>query len=178
MSTPGHCHFGTETCPHPTACRLQCWDASGQTTNSVGTQPHPSADRVPKVILSPQLPLNTPLDMALAIRGKDPAPSTSGQVPVPPTRKPAQAPQPTSPTREQTPEAKGTTILQPAEQRTQMQKLEEGKKKNYKHKSKTIKKMVIGTHISIITLNVNGLNAPTKRHRLAKIGRASCRERV
>ena len=26
----------------------------------------------------------------------------------------------------------------------------------------------IGTYISIITLNVNGLNAPTKRHRLAK----------
>ena len=28
--------------------------------------------------------------------------------------------------------------------------------------------MVIGTDISIITLNVNGLNAPTKRHRLAE----------
>ena len=28
--------------------------------------------------------------------------------------------------------------------------------------------MVIGTHILIITLNVNGLNAPTKRHRLAE----------
>ena len=28
--------------------------------------------------------------------------------------------------------------------------------------------MVIGTHISIITLNMNGLNAPTKRHRLAE----------
>ena len=28
--------------------------------------------------------------------------------------------------------------------------------------------MVIGTYISIITLNVDGLNAPTKRHRLAK----------
>ena len=27
----------------------------------------------------------------------------------------------------------------------------------------TIKKMAIGTYISIITLNVNGLNAPTKR---------------
>ena len=27
--------------------------------------------------------------------------------------------------------------------------------------------MIIGTCISIITLNVNGLNAPTKRHRLA-----------
>ena len=28
-------------------------------------------------------------------------------------------------------------------------------------------KMAIGTYISIITLNVNELNAPTKRHRLA-----------
>ena len=37
-----------------------------------------------------------------------------------------------------------------------------------KNKPKTIKKRVIGTYISIITLNVNGLNAPTKRHRLAE----------
>ena len=29
--------------------------------------------------------------------------------------------------------------------------------------------MTIGTYISIITLNVNGLNAPTKRHRLAEM---------
>ena len=29
-------------------------------------------------------------------------------------------------------------------------------------------KMAIGTQISIITLNVNRLNAPTKRHRLAE----------
>ena len=35
-------------------------------------------------------------------------------------------------------------------------------------KPQTIKKMAIGTYISIITLNVNGLNAPTKRHRLAE----------
>ena len=28
--------------------------------------------------------------------------------------------------------------------------------------------MVIGTYISIITINVNGLNAQTKRHTLAK----------
>ena len=28
--------------------------------------------------------------------------------------------------------------------------------------------MAIGKYISIITLNVNGLNAPTKRHRLAE----------
>ena len=41
-------------------------------------------------------------------------------------------------------------------------------KKTYKNKPKTIKKMVIRTYISIITLNINGLNAPTKRHRLAE----------
>ena len=29
-------------------------------------------------------------------------------------------------------------------------------------------KMAIGTYVSIMTLNVNGLNAPTKRHRLAE----------
>ena len=28
--------------------------------------------------------------------------------------------------------------------------------------------MVIGTYISITTLNINGLNVPTKRHRLAE----------
>ena len=42
-----------------------------------------------------------------------------------------------------------------------------GIKKSNKNKSKSINKMAIRTHISIITLNVNGLNAPTKRHRLA-----------
>ena len=36
------------------------------------------------------------------------------------------------------------------------------------YKIQTIKKMAIGTYISIITLNVNGLNSPTKRHRLAE----------
>ena len=42
------------------------------------------------------------------------------------------------------------------------------KKKDLQNQPHTIKKMVIGTYISIITLNVNGLNAPTKRHRLAE----------
>ena len=41
-------------------------------------------------------------------------------------------------------------------------------KRTYKNKHKTIKKMVIGIYIWIITLNVNGLNAPSKRHRLAE----------
>ena len=38
------------------------------------------------------------------------------------------------------------------------------RKKIYKINPKQLKKMVIGIYISIITLNVNGLNAPTKRH--------------
>ena len=42
------------------------------------------------------------------------------------------------------------------------------KKKHLQNQTQTIKKMAIGTHISVITLNVNGLNAPTKRHRLAE----------
>ena len=42
------------------------------------------------------------------------------------------------------------------------------RKKNLKNQPQTIKKMAIGTYISIITLNVNVLNAPTKRHRLAE----------
>ena len=42
------------------------------------------------------------------------------------------------------------------------------KKKDLQNKPQTIKKMAIGTYISIITLNVNGLNAPSKRHRLAE----------
>ena len=40
--------------------------------------------------------------------------------------------------------------------------------KDLQKQTQNIKKMVIGTYISIITLNVNGLNAPNKRHRLAK----------
>ena len=42
------------------------------------------------------------------------------------------------------------------------------KEKDLKYQPQTIKKMAIGTYISIITLKLNGLNAPTKRHRLAE----------
>ena len=42
------------------------------------------------------------------------------------------------------------------------------KKKDLQNQLQTIKKMAIGTYISIITLNLNGLNAPTKRHRLTE----------
>ena len=42
------------------------------------------------------------------------------------------------------------------------------KKKTYNNKPKSIKQMVIGTYISIITLIINVLNAPSKRHRLVE----------
>ena len=38
------------------------------------------------------------------------------------------------------------------------------KEKTYKKEPQTIKKMVIGSCIPIITLNVNDLNAPSKKH--------------
>ena len=41
-------------------------------------------------------------------------------------------------------------------------------KRNYKNKPKIIKKMAVGRYISIITLNVDRLTAPIKRHRLAE----------
>ena len=45
----------------------------------------------------------------------------------------------------------------------------EKRKRPTENKLKTIKKMLIGEYISIITLNVNGLNARAKRHRLAEL---------
>jgi len=42
------------------------------------------------------------------------------------------------------------------------------KEKDLQNQPQAIKKEAIGTYISIITLNVNGLNTPTKRHRLAE----------
>ena len=48
------------------------------------------------------------------------------------------------------------------------EKNKRGRKRTYRSKSKTINRMAIKTHISIITLNVHGLDAPTKRHRLAE----------
>ena len=43
-----------------------------------------------------------------------------------------------------------------------------GKEEKKKNNWKTRFKMAINTYLSIITLNVNGLNAPIKRHRVAE----------
>ena len=42
------------------------------------------------------------------------------------------------------------------------------KRKELQNQPQTIKKMAIGMYRSIITLNITGLNALTKRHRLAE----------
>ena len=42
------------------------------------------------------------------------------------------------------------------------------KKEDLQNQPQTTKKMAIGTYVSIITLNVNGLDALTKRLRLAE----------
>ena len=39
---------------------------------------------------------------------------------------------------------------------------------SYENNPQTINKMAIRTYISMITLNVNGLNASIKRHRVAE----------
>ena len=78
LSSPRGCHFGTKTWCYPAAYRLQCGNALGQTTSRIETQPHPSADRLPKAVLSLRPPLNTPFDMVCPPEGEDPAPHTSG----------------------------------------------------------------------------------------------------
>ena len=115
VSSPGGCHFGTETRPHPTAFRLQYWDASSQTTNKVRTQPHPSADRLPKVVLSLQSPLNTPVDMALPTRGTTPSSPHQWADTSLSYQEACTSPWTNLTNTGQTSGARGSTILQPAE---------------------------------------------------------------
>ena len=90
VSCPGCPHFDAKTQLHPTVQRRQWWDVSGQTTNGAGTRPHPPANRLLKVFLSLQPPLNTHFDTALPTRGTRLSSTHQWQAPVPPTRKPAQ----------------------------------------------------------------------------------------
>ena len=55
-------------------------------------------------------------------------------------------------------------VIKPQEEKTK----EEGKKKSNKTKFKIVNKMAKRRYTSTITLNVNGLNAPTEKHRLAE----------
>ena len=46
------------------------------------------------------------------------------------------------------------------------EKKKKGTQKNYKNNQKRINKVAICTYLSIVTVNVNGLNAPTEIHRV------------
>ena len=92
--------------PPKSLVRLQCWVTSGQTTNREGTQPHPSADKWIKVLLSSAHQSNSQLYPP----------------PVRPIKKLAQASQIASSNRGQTAEARRTTILEPVEQKPHSQK--------------------------------------------------------
>ena len=88
-------HFLTKTWPHPTACRLQCWDASGQTTNRTWTQLHPSVDKLLKVFVNKQLPDKHTPDTDLPTRGTRPSSRWAGtSLPSGSLRKPLRQPHP------------------------------------------------------------------------------------
>ena len=66
-----------------------------QTTSNTGTQPHPLAERLPKIIIRPQTPQNTPPIWNCPPERQDPASTTRTQALVPSTRKPTQPTEPT-----------------------------------------------------------------------------------
>ena len=58
-------------CQHPAPCNDQqgtVLDTLCQTTSKTGTQPHPLAETLPKIIIRPQTPKKTPLDGNLPTR--------------------------------------------------------------------------------------------------------------
>ena len=66
-------------------------EVSHQTTSKTGTQTHPLADRLPKIILSLQISQNTPSDAALPIRETRSSSTYQERGTSSPTRKPTQA---------------------------------------------------------------------------------------
>ena len=70
--TNGGLQFGTKIQAYSTACKLQCWNTSVQTTSKQVIQP--TADRTPKVILPRrQTYQNTLFVLTLPIRGTKPS---------------------------------------------------------------------------------------------------------
>lgn len=62
-------------------------------------------------------------------------------------------------------ESQSKPITKEGHETTREEKKEKKRnRKNYKSNSKTSNKMAISMHLSVITLNVNGLNTPIKRH--------------
>ena len=85
--------------------------------NRMGTQPQPSADRLPKVNLSPQLPIYIPLDTSLSTRGTRPSSTHQWAGTSSSHQEACTRPWTNLTHKGQTPEVRRSTILQPEEQR-------------------------------------------------------------
>ena len=94
-------------------------DAQCQTTSKTGTQPHPLAEKLPKIILSSQTPQNTPPDAALPTRKTRSSP-TQQNTGTSPLHQEAYTSHWTNLTHwGQTPKTTGTMNLQPVKRRPQ-----------------------------------------------------------
>ena len=101
----------------PASCTL-C-----QTTSKTGTQPHPLAERLPKIIIRSQTPQNTPPKMILPTR-KTRSKLIHQNTGTNPLHQEAYTTQWINPTHwGQTPKTMGTTNLQPVKRRPQHSKL-------------------------------------------------------
>ena len=118
----GHTHWCELSCRPPHWHQATASGMSQANNNRVGTQPHSSGDRLPKVFPRRESPLNKPWIQPCPLEGQDPALSASGQEPVPPTRKPAQDSQ-TKPSQQRGDNRRVTAILHLVEWRLQTQKV-------------------------------------------------------
>lgn len=123
---PGNTHWWELSCRpphwHQDSFHPIVSGMSQANNNRVGTQLHSSGDRLPTVFPRRESPLNKPLIQPCPLEGQDPALSTSGQEPVPPTRKPAQDSQ-TNLTHQRGDNRRVTAILHLVEWRLQTQKV-------------------------------------------------------
>ena len=67
-SFPRDLHLKGKNQLHSMASKLQCWTPCAKKTSKTGTQAHPLAERLPKIIIISQTPQNTPPDGVLPIR--------------------------------------------------------------------------------------------------------------
>ena len=120
-SSPRDLHLNAKTqLPH-NGQQVPVLDAPCQTTSKTGTQPHPLAQRLPKIILSSQTPQNTPLDTVLPTR-KTRSSLTHQNTGTSPLHQEAYTSHWTNLTHlGQIPNTTGTTNLQPAKRRPQIQ---------------------------------------------------------
>ena len=63
-SSPRDLHYNAKTQLHSTTSKLHCWTPYAKQL-ARQTQPHPLAERLPKIIIRSQTPQNTPPDVAL-----------------------------------------------------------------------------------------------------------------